>query len=87
MAGILLVVIALGGSVAVALSAHRSGQSWWPGATAAGLILAGTVAAIVGGIASESARGEQDWLSLGILIVLAGIGVMAYALIRLSRNR
>lgn len=87
MFGILVVALALGGSVALALSARRSGSPWWPGALAAALILAGTGVAIVGGMVSESARGEQDWLGVGILIVLAGIGVMVYALIRLQRSR
>ena len=87
MLGILVVALALGGSVALALIARRSGSPWWPGALSAALILVGTGTAIVGGIVSESARGEQDWLGVWILIVLAGLAVMAYALIRLQRSR
>jgi len=85
--GIALLVIALFVSVSTTAVAHRSGGALWPGALATALILAGTGIAIGGGIASETTRGERDWLAIGIMVVLAGVGATVYAFVRMVRGR
>jgi len=87
MSGALLAMVILAVAVGVAAVAFKSQRGRWAGLLGLALLLGGVGVAVIGGLVADTERDETDALSLGILLVLAGLALSLWGFIRGRRGR